>query len=246
MSISEEGATMLKVQNIRAGYANLVVLKNISIHIEEGEIVTLIGANGSGKSSLLRAIMGLITVRDGKILFNDVDISRLSTEKIVKRGIALVPEGRLIFAPLTVRDNLLLGSYTRYNRRARVSVSEDIDRIYTLFPPLKNRTKQLAGTLSGGEQQMLAIGRALMSRPRILLLDEPSMGLAPKIVEDIFEKISSLRKEEKTTICLVEQNADMALEISDRGYVLETGKIVYQGDRDDLLENAEVLRAYLS
>lgn len=236
---------MLKVQNIRAGYGNLVALKNVSIHIEAGEIVTLIGANGSGKSSLLRAIMGLIAVRDGKILFDGEDISRLATEKIVKRGIALVPEGRHIFAPLTVRDNLLLGSYTRYNRRARTAVSGDMEKVYTLFPALKSRAKQLAGTLSGGEQQMLAIGRALMSRPRILLLDEPSMGLAPKIVEDIFEKIGSLRNDEKTTICLVEQNADMALEISDRGYVLETGKIVYQGDRDDLLENAEILRAYL-
>ncbi len=236
---------MLKIQNIRAGYGNLMVLKNISLHIEDKEIVTLIGANGSGKSSLLRAIMGLISLREGKIIFEGNDISRTSTEKIVKRGIAMVPEGRHIFAPLTVRDNLLLGSYSRYSHKNKQSVLDDLERVYELFPRLKNRTKQLAGTLSGGEQQMLAIGRALMSRPRILLLDEPSMGLAPLIVEGIFETIARLRETEQTTICLVEQNADMALEISDRGYVLETGKIVYQGDREDLLENDEIIRAYL-
>ncbi len=236
---------MLKVQNIRAYYGNLLVLKNLSLHIKPGEIVTLIGANGAGKSTLLKSIMGLLPPRQGRILFCGKDITRLATEKIVRRGIALVPEGRQIFAPLTVQDNLLLGSYLRYSRHTRRDVNEDIDRIYELFPLLGERRKQLAGTLSGGEQQMLAIARALMSRPRILLLDEPSMGLAPIIVEDIFRTVKNLQARENTTILLVEQNAEMALNVSERGYVIETGKIVYQGLRDDLLGNAEIQRAYL-
>ncbi len=236
---------MLSVQSIRAGYGNLMVLKNVSLHIAEGEIVTLIGANGSGKSTLLKSIVGLVPVREGEITFQRETITALSTEKIVKKGVAMVPEGRRVFAPMTVRDNLQLGAYTRYTRQTKNTVKEDMNRIFDLFPILKDRIKQLAGTLSGGEQQMLAIGRALMSRPRILLLDEPSTGLAPRIVEDIFEKLKALRTHEKTTICLVEQNVDMALEIADRGYVLETGKIVFQGSREDLLENAEVIRAYL-
>ncbi|MCX6999066.1 MAG: ABC transporter ATP-binding protein [Candidatus Sumerlaeota bacterium] len=233
---------MLKVQNVRAGYGNLLVLKNISIHIDEGEIVTLIGPNGSGKSTLLKAIIRLLPLQQGAIIFQGREIHTLPTEKTVALGIALVPEGRHIFAPLTVQDNLILGAYSQYNRRM---IEFDFERVYTLFPRLKERRKQLAGTLSGGEQQMLAIGRALMSHPKLLLLDEPSMGLAPLIVEGIFETIRRLREEEKTTICLVEQNAEMALELSDRGYVLETGKIVYQGLRDDLLGNAEIVRAYL-
>lgn len=236
---------MLKIQNIRAFYGNLLVLKNLSLHINPGEIVTLIGANGSGKSTLLKSIMGLLPPRQGRIVFLEKDITRMPTEKIVRLGIALVPEGRHIFAPLTVQDNLVLGAYSRYSRQSKKEVMADFDRVFELFPHLVKKRKQLAGTLSGGEQQMLAIGRALMSRPRILLLDEPSMGLAPLIVEDIFDKITKLRTEEKTTILLVEQNAEMALEISDRGYVLETGKIVYQGPREDLLENAEIKRAYL-
>ncbi|MBN1901820.1 ABC transporter ATP-binding protein [Candidatus Sumerlaeota bacterium] len=236
---------MLRIQNIRSFYGNLLVLKNLSLHINEGEIVTLIGANGSGKSTLLKSIMGLLPPRQGLIVFQDKDITHLRTEKIVRLGIALVPEGRHIFAPLSVQDNLLLGSYSRYSFRNKSEVMADFDRIFDLFPHLVKKRKQLAGTLSGGEQQMLAIGRALMSRPRILLLDEPSMGLAPIIVEDIFAKITKLRSEEKTTILLVEQNAEMALDISDRGYVLETGKIVFQGPREDLLENAEIKRAYL-
>jgi branched-chain amino acid transport system ATP-binding protein len=215
------------------------------MHINPGEIVTLIGANGSGKSTLLKSIMGLLPPRQGTIVFQEKDITRLPTEKIVRLGIALVPEGRHIFAPLTVHDNLVLGAYSRYSYQNKREALADFDRVFELFPHLVKRRKQLAGTLSGGEQQMLAIGRALMSRPRILLLDEPSMGLAPLIVEDIFEKIMKLRAEENTTILLVEQNAEMALEISDRGYVLETGKIVCQGPREDLLENAEIKRAYL-
>jgi len=233
---------MLKVQNIRAGYGNLLVLKNVSLHIKEGEIVTLIGPNGSGKSTLLRVIVRLLPIQQGTILFRGREIQTLSTERTVSLGISLVPEGRQIFAPLSVRDNLLLGAYTRFKRR---EIEVELDRVYQIFPRLKERHRQLAGTLSGGEQQMLAIGRALMSRPRLLLLDEPSMGLAPLVVEDIFETIVKLRADEKTTICLVEQNAEMALEISDRGYVLETGKVVYQGPREDLIENAEVIRAYL-
>jgi len=236
---------MLKVQNIRSYYGNLLVLKNLSIHISKGEIVTLIGANGSGKSTLLKSIVGLLPPRQGHILFEGKEITRLSPEKIVRKGIAMVPEGRHIFAPLTVEDNLILGAYIRYNRQNKKEILADFDRIFELFPHLKTRKKQLAGTLSGGEQQMLAIARALMSQPRILLLDEPSMGLAPLIVEDIFNTIIRLRKEQDTTILLVEQNAEMALEISDRGYVLETGKIVYQGPREDLLENQEIQRAYL-
>ncbi len=236
---------MLKVQNIRAYYDNLIVLKNLSVHIKEGEIVSLIGANGSGKSTLLKCIVGLLPPRQGMILFQGEDISRLPPEKIVRKGIALVPEGRHIFAPLSVIDNLVLGAYGRSNGRDKREIAGDMERMFEMFPHLRNRLKQLAGTLSGGEQQMLAIARALMSRPRILLLDEPSMGLAPLIVEDIFDKIVRLRNEEKTTILLVEQNAEMALGISDRGYVLETGKIVYQGSREDLLENEEVKRAYL-
>jgi len=236
---------MLKVQNIRAYYDNLLVLKNLSIHIKAGEIVTLIGANGSGKSTLLKCIMGLLPPSQGTILFQGEDISRLPPEKIVRKGIALVPEGRHIFAPLSVMDNLILGAYARYERGNKKEIAGDMERLFELFPHLKSRVKQLAGTLSGGEQQMLAIARAFMSRPQILLLDEPSMGLAPLVVEDIFDKIVKLRTEDRTTILLVEQNAEMALEISDRGYVLETGKIVYQGSREDLLENAEVKRAYL-
>ena len=236
---------MLKILNIRAGYGSLQVLKSVSLHINKGEIVTLIGANGAGKSTILKAIMGLVQPDKGSIIFEDEDISRQKTERIVRRGIALVPEGRHIFAPLTVQDNLLLGSYSRYSRDNKREIAEDFEGVYELFGKLKVRRKQLAGTLSGGEQQMLAIGRALMSHPRLLLLDEPSMGLAPLTVESIFETISVLRKERKTTICLVEQNAEMALEICDRGYVIETGKIVYQGPREDLTENAEVVRAYL-
>jgi branched-chain amino acid transport system ATP-binding protein len=236
---------MLKVQNIRAYYDNLIVLKNLSMHINENEIVTLIGANGSGKSTLLKCIVGLLPPSQGVILFQEEDISHLPPEKIVRRGIALVPEGRHIFAPLSVMDNLTLGAYARSGAQGKKEIAGDMERMLELFPHLKNRLKQLAGTLSGGEQQMLAIARALMSRPKILLLDEPSMGLAPLIVEEIFHKIVRLRSEEKTTILLVEQNAEMALEISDRGYVLETGKIVYQGSREDLLENAEIKRAYL-
>jgi len=236
---------MLKVQNIRAYYDNLIVLKNLSMHINENEIVTLIGANGSGKSTLLKCIVGLLPPSQGVILFQEEDISHLPPEKIVRRGIALVPEGRHIFAPLSVMDNLTLGAYARSGAQGKKEIAGDMERMFELFPHLKNRLKQLAGTLSGGEQQMLAIARALMSRPKILLLDEPSMGLAPLIVEEIFHKIVRLRSEEKTTILLVEQNAEMALEISDRGYVLETGKIVYQGSREDLLENAEIKRAYL-
>ena len=236
---------MLKVQNIRAYYDNLIVLKNLSMHINENEIVTLIGANGSGKSTLLKCIVGLLPPSQGVILFQEEDISHLPPEKIVRRGIALVPEGRHIFAPLSVMDNLTLGAYARSGAQGKKEIAGDMERMFELFPHLKNRLKQLAGTLSGGEQQMLAIARALMSRPKILLLDEPSMGLAPLIVEEIFHKIVRLRSEEKTNILLVEQNAEMALEISDRGYVLETGKIVYQGSREDLLENAEIKRAYL-
>jgi branched-chain amino acid transport system ATP-binding protein len=234
---------MLKVQNIKSYYGNLLILKNLSLHIKEGEIVTLIGANGSGKSTILKSIVGLLPPQKGSIVFMGDEISRMRPEKIVRKGIALVPEGRHIFAPLSVMDNLILGAYVR--AKYKKEVQDDFEQVFEMFPKLKVRSKQLAGTLSGGEQQMLAIARALMSRPKLLIFDEPSMGLAPLIVEDIFNTIVNLRKEKNTTILLVEQNAEMALKISDRGYVLETGKVVYQGSREDLLENDEVKRAYL-
>ncbi len=236
---------MLRLLNINTFYGEIHVLKNISLHIQEGEIVTLIGANGAGKTTLLNTISGIINARNGQILYNGRDISRKSADRVVKLGISQVPEGRQIFNPLTVLDNVKLGSYVRYRRDGNKKIQRDLDETFSLFPILKERKHQLAGTLSGGEQQMLAIGRALMSRPRILLLDEPSMGLAPLVITEIFKTISRLREATKMTIFLVEQNARAALKLSDRGYVMETGKIMFEGDAADLLENKEVQRAYL-
>ncbi|MEK6673382.1 MAG: ABC transporter ATP-binding protein [Nitrospirota bacterium] len=235
---------MLRIRNLEAGYNSLKVLKKISMHVSSGEIVTIIGANGAGKTTLLKTISGLIKARAGEIVFEKKDIVPLAPEKIVLLGCSLVPEGRQVFATLTVKENLILGAYVQYRRKRTDEVSEDMDRIFKLFPVLKERGRQLAGTLSGGEQQMLAIGRALMSRPKLIMMDEPSMGLAPLIVKDIFNIIRKLG-EEGSTVLLVEQNAKAALGIADRGYVLETGRIILEEKAEELLMNKDVQRAYL-
>ena len=235
---------MLKLVSVSTYYGAIQALKGVSIHIKEGEIVTLIGANGAGKTTTLNTISGLLHPKKGQVVFQEREITRLSPEKIVSLGISQAPEGRQIFATMSVMDNLLLGSYHRYGRKTKHQIQQDIDVIFELFPILKERIRQKAGTLSGGEQQMLAIGRAFMSRPKILLLDEPSMGLAPLVIKEIFGKIKALR-EEGATILLVEQNAKAALNIADRGYVMETGKIVFQETTEQLKENKEVQRAYL-
>jgi len=222
----------------------LQALKGVSLHIEEGEIVSLIGANGAGKSTLLNSISGLISSKKGRILLDGKDITNFPPQRIVKEGISLVPEGRQLFAPLSVMDNLLLGAYQRFGRKKTDQIEADIERVFQIFPILKERRKQIAGTLSGGEQQMLAIARALMSKPKFLLLDEPSMGLAPKVAREIFRIILRLR-EEGVTIFLVEQNARIALQLANRGYVIETGKIVFEGTSEELLGNREIVRAYL-
>lgn len=236
---------MLRIRNLEAGYGRLKVLRKVSMHINPGEIVTVIGANGAGKTTLLKAVSGLLNGKGGEILFEKRNLLRETPERTVLLGCSLVPEGRQVFAPMTVRENLILGSYVQYRRKRRGEADEDLERIYGLFPRLKEREKQLAGTLSGGEQQMLALGRALLSRPRLLLLDEPSMGLAPLIVREIFTHIARLRKDPGLTILLVEQNARAALAIADRGYVLETGRVVLQGSSEELLANRDVQRAYL-
>jgi branched-chain amino acid transport system ATP-binding protein len=235
---------LLKVRNISTYYDRIRILKGVSIHVGEGEIVALIGANGAGKTTLINAISGLLDVHDGTIMLGDRPIHNLSPVKIVKTGISQVPEGRLVFSPLTVEDNLKLGAYLRYRGKEKDEIAQSIEEVYTLFPLLKERSSQIAGTLSGGEQQMLALGRALMARPRLLLLDEPSLGLAPLIAAEIFRTIVRLR-ESGVTILLVEQNARAALAMSDRGYVLETGSVVLQDRAERLLENKEVQRAYL-
>ena len=234
---------MLKVRNLEAGYGKLRVLKRISMHVDPGEIVTIIGANGAGKSTLLHTITGLIKIGAGEILFKKKNLQKISPEKIVASGCSLVPEGRQMFSTMTVQENLILGGYVQA-KRDRNSVEHEMARVFELFPVLKEREKQLAGTLSGGEQQMLAMGRALMAKPSLIMMDEPSTGLAPLIVKSIFQVILRLR-EEGNTVLLVEQNAKAALGIADRGYVLETGKIILQGAAEDLLENRDVQRAYL-
>jgi branched-chain amino acid transport system ATP-binding protein len=235
---------MLKIRNLESGYGSLKVLRHISIHVSAGEIVTIIGANGAGKTTLLKTIAGLIRPRAGEMLFGQENITRLSPEKIVYLGCSLVPEGRQVFAPMTVRENLLLGGYVQFRRKKKNEVDGDLEKIFRMFPRLKEREGQLAGTLSGGEQQMLAIGRALMARPKMIMMDEPSMGLAPLIVKDIFSIIRKLR-DEGNTVLLVEQNAKAALGIADRGYVLETGRIVLEENAEELLSNRDVQRAYL-
>ncbi|MEK6778325.1 MAG: ABC transporter ATP-binding protein [Candidatus Deferrimicrobiota bacterium] len=235
---------MLRIKNLESGYGRLKVLKKVTMHIRAGEIVTIIGANGAGKTSLLKTISGLIRPRSGEILFDMQEIGKLPPERIVFLGCSLVPEGRQVFAPMTVRENILLGAYPQYRKRRGEAVKDDIERIYGIFPRLRERERQLAGTLSGGEQQMLAIARALMARPKLIMMDEPSMGLAPLVMKDIFSIITRLR-EEGNTVLLVEQNAKAALGIADRGYVLETGRIIMEGTAEDLLSNRDVQRAYL-
>ncbi|MCX8044419.1 MAG: ABC transporter ATP-binding protein [Desulfobacterota bacterium] len=236
---------MLRLQNINTYYGDIHVLKNVSLHVAEGEIVALIGANGAGKTTILNTICGITPAASGSILYGGDDITQLPPDRIVHKGIAQVPEGRQIFPPLTVIDHLQLGAYIRYRTDGKDAIAQDIERMLILFPRLRERQHQYAGTLSGGEQQMLAIARALMSRPRVLLLDEPSMGLAPLVVQDIFTTIARLRDEQRTTVLLVEQNAKAALNCADRGYVVETGKIMLEGTAQELRENHEVQRAYL-
>ncbi len=237
---------MLRLTNINTYYGKVHALKNVSLHLGEGEIVTLIGANGAGKTTILNTISGVTPASAGEIVFCREAVTALSPDKVVQRGISQVPEGRQVFKPLSVEDNLELGAYLRYrNREGKSAIHKDMDKVFALFPRLEERRRQLAGTMSGGEQQMLAIGRALMANPKMLLLDEPSMGLAPLVVQEIFRVLERLRRENGTTILLVEQNAKAALRLADRGYVMETGKVILEGPAEELLENAEVKRAYL-
>lgn len=235
---------MLTIRNLKSFYSRLCALKGVSLHIKEGEIITLIGVNGAGKTTLLNSIMGLISSKEGEILLLNKNITKFSPQQIIKHGISLVPEGRQLFAPLTVIDNLILGAYHRYQKDGKAEIRADLEVIFEHFPILKERKKQPAGILSGGEQQMLAIGRALMAKPKLLLMDEPSTGLAPLVAREILRIVSKLR-DQGTTIFLAEQNARAALKIADRAYVMETGRIVAQGSADDLLDNREVKRAYL-
>ncbi len=233
---------MLKINNIQTYYGNIQALKGISMEINEGEIITLIGANGAGKSTTLMSISGIVPPRSGEITFMGEPIHAMAPEKIVALGISQVPEGRHIFPDLTVTENLDMGAFLRKDKDG---IKKDMDYIFDLFPILTERRNQQGGTLSGGEQQMLAISRALMARPRLLLLDEPSLGLAPKIVRQIFEIIRKVNTEQKMTIFLVEQNANLALQVANRGYVMENGKIVLEDSADNLLSNEEVKKAYL-
>lgn len=232
---------MLEVQDIHAYYGNIQALNGISLTVEEGEIVTLIGANGAGKTSTLRTISGLLPPRKGRITLEGEDLLKYKAHEIVYKRVAMVPEGRGIFARLTVAENLDMGAFSRDDKDG---IEEDRERVYELFPRMKERITQVAGTLSGGEQQMLATGRALMTHPRLLLMDEPSMGLAPVLVESIFDTIQEINKE-GTTILLVEQNAPMALSVADRGYVLQTGEIVLHDTATNLQQNEMVQKAYL-
>ncbi|MGI6129786.1 MAG: ABC transporter ATP-binding protein [bacterium] len=232
---------MLVLKEVTTYYDNIAALKGISLDVGQGEIVSLIGANGAGKTTTLKTVSGLVRARTGQIMFQDRDITGLPAEEMVRAGIALVPEGRRVFPRMSVWENLVLGASVR---KDRVAITKDLEYVYELFPILAERHRQIAGTLSGGEQQMLAIGRALMARPKLLLLDEPSMGLAPLIVDQIFAIIQDINRQ-GTTIFLVEQNAHMALSIADRGFVLETGRIVKTASAIDLLESDDVRRAYL-
>ena len=232
---------MLKVENLVVSYGGIEALKGISLNVPEGKIITLIGANGAGKSTLLRTIIGLVKPESGKIFYNEKEITALNSQKIVTTGITLVPEGRRVFSNLTVLENLKIGAYMRNDK---AEIEKDIEWIYRLFPRLKERNWQLAGTLSGGEQQMLAVGRALMCRPKLIMMDEPSLGLAPLVIKDIFRIIQEINAK-GMTILLIEQNANMALKIADWAYVLETGRITMEGTGKELLENPQIREAYL-
>ncbi|MDY0275227.1 MAG: ABC transporter ATP-binding protein [Desulfomicrobium sp.] len=238
-------STLLALKNIDVFYGHIHAVRRVTLHVRQGEIVALIGGNGAGKTTMLCTISGLIRPSQGSILYQDVEITRQSPEAIVRAGLSHVPEGRLVFSPLSVEDNLHLGAYTRPYFRKRSDMLQDVETMYTMFPVLRERRHQYAGTLSGGEQQMLAIARALMARPKLLLLDEPGMGLAPLVVKDIFRHILNLRDELGLTVLLVEQNARSALKVADRGYVLENGRILIQGTAGELLANHDVQRAYL-
>ena len=232
---------MLEIKDLNVYYGAIHALKNINLKIKEGEVVTLIGANGAGKSTTLKAISGLLKPRTGEILLNGKNINTLNAPDIVKLGMSHVPEGRRIFAKMSVMENLEMGAFTRNDK---IGIKEDIQKVFTMFPRLLERKEQMAGTLSGGEQQMLAIGRGLMSRPKLLLLDEPSMGLAPIVVKEIFSIIKEINKT-GTTVLLVEQNANMALNVADRAYIIRTGEIEIDGNAKDLLKDENVKKAYL-
>ena len=235
---------MLSIKGLNAAYDNIRVLKNVSIKVPKGKVVSIIGANGAGKSTLLKAISGLIKIKKGSIFYKNKDIGGMSASRIVGLGISLVPEGRQIFAHLSVLDNIHLGAYLYFKRNNRHEINARVHRIYEIFPILETRSKQIAGTLSGGEQQMLAVARALMARPKLLLLDEPSMGIAPLIVREIFHVIEMLN-ESGTTVLLVEQNARVALKVAHYSYVLESGEIVMEGLAGELLDNPRVKEVYL-
>ena len=235
---------LLQLSSITADYGGLQALRGVSLHANEGEITGLLGANGAGKSTILNVICGLLPPRSGRVVFGDEEITGTPPERLVRRGLTQVPEGGQTFGELSVRDNLLLGAYARLRRREKAEVHRDLAEVAELFPVLAEAAERRAGTLSGGERQMLAIGRALMSAPRLLLLDEPSSGLAPKAVAEVFRKIGLLR-ERGTTLLLVEQNVSAALKIADRGYVLEVGQVVLEGTSEELLANRDVQRAYL-
>ncbi|MDF1516081.1 MAG: ABC transporter ATP-binding protein [Anaerolineae bacterium] len=232
---------LLEVKDLSVSYGAIRALHGVSFHVDQGEVVTLIGANGAGKSTTLQTISGLLPIVDGDIFFNGESIGDIEASRIVRQGIIHVPEGRRIFSPLTVRENLEMGAFTRSDK---MEVAQSMEHVFSLFPRLKERLEQTGGTLSGGEQQMLAVARALMAKPKLLLMDEPSMGLAPILVEEIFDIIQEIRQE-GVTILLVEQNAHMALSVADRGYVLETGTIELEGSADALVANPQVREAYL-
>jgi branched-chain amino acid transport system ATP-binding protein len=233
---------MLSLENVQSGYGNILAIKDISLEVDNGEIVTLIGANGAGKSTTLMTICGIVRARSGKIVFNGEEIQRLDADLIVSRGLCQVPEGRHIFPQLTVQENLDMGAFLR---RDKEKVKEDREYVFSLFPILKQRRNQDGGTLSGGEQQMLAISRALMARPKMLLLDEPSMGLAPLVIKQIFGMIKKINEESSTTVFLVEQNANQALQIAHRAYVIENGRITISGSAESLMNNQDIQKAYL-
>ena len=235
---------MLEIHELDAFYGSIQALRNVSLRVPNSKIVSIVGANGAGKSSLLNSIAGVLAVKKGSIRFDGSEISRIGQKKIVEHGISLVPEGRQLFSHLSVRDNLDLGAYTYFTRKNQTRISESLEKVFKLFPRLRERQSQMAGTLSGGEQQMLSIGRALMAGPRLLMLDEPSLGLAPIIVDEIFQTIVSLN-ESGTTVLLVEQNATEALHLSHYAYVLETGRVVYEGTGESLLNDPKIEEAYL-
>ena len=232
---------LLSVDNLSAGYGKIRALHGVSLRVPQARIVCVLGANGAGKTTLMRALSGLLPVSDGQAVFDGQSIANVPAEALVRRGIAHVPQGRMVFAQLTVRDNLVLGGYTR----PAAEVRDDIDRVLGYFPRLKERITSRAGTLSGGEQQMLAIARGLLAKPRLLMLDEPSMGVAPILKDAIFETLRDIRDRENLTLLIVEQDADIALDISDEGYVIETGRVVMQGPAAELAGNEDIRRAYL-